>query len=130
VKPYSNLRNLEHLTGLTWHELVGLEPRLGDLLWRARQACVRCRRGADIGQVFLPIRDTLAGLVGFAGKHHAHPVLGSARAYAVAGWKLYDAVAGLLPGRADTAAAPEKPYRKPGAEPPPSESASAAIVNG
>jgi hypothetical protein len=60
-----------------------------------------------VERFFSPLRNSLAGLVGFAGKHHRHPVLGSAGAYEVAYWRLYDAVAGLLPGRAgETVAAP------------------------
>jgi anti-anti-sigma factor len=47
-----------------------------------------------------PVRNELAGLVGFAGRHHRHPVLGSVGAYEVAYWKLYGAVTGLLPARA------------------------------
>src|SRR5262249_28136109 len=56
-----------------------------------------------------PIRNTLAELVGFAGRNHRDQILGSAGAYQVAYWKLYDAVAGLLPGGAAGAeAAPEE----------------------
>jgi hypothetical protein len=44
-------------------------------------------------------------LVGLAGKHRDHPVLGTVGAYEVAYWRLNDAVAGLLPRRADRAEA-------------------------
>jgi hypothetical protein len=98
-KPYPNLRVLERLSGITWGDLTALEPRLGELLWAARQACVTCHRWSQVDQIFSPIRNTLAELVGFAGKNHGHPVLGSPRAYEIAYWKLYDAVAGLLPNR-------------------------------
>ena len=98
MAPYPNFRDMERLSGITWGELAALEPRLGDLLWVARGACVTCRRWSDVERVFAPIRTTLAELVGFAGKHHRHHVLGTAGAYQVAYWKLYDAVAGLLPG--------------------------------
>jgi hypothetical protein len=112
MKPYPNIRDLERFAGITWQDLVELEPGLAELLWGARQACVVCRCWSDVDRAFAPIRDKLTGLVGFTGKHHAHPVLGSARAYAVACWKLYDAVAGLLPSRA--AGAPDAPKKQHG----------------
>jgi hypothetical protein len=49
--------------------------------------------------VFGPVRNELRALIGFAGRHYRHPVLGSPEAYRVAYSKLHDAVAGLLPGR-------------------------------
>jgi hypothetical protein len=49
-----------------------------------------------VERAFGPVRNELTGLVGFAGKHQRQPILGSVGAYAVAHWKLYDAVAGLL----------------------------------
>jgi hypothetical protein len=58
------------------------------------------RIGDDVDRVFAPIRNTLAELVGFASKNRCHPVLGGPQAYQIAYWKLYDAVAGLLPARA------------------------------
>jgi hypothetical protein len=62
-----------------------------------------------VQRAFGPVKNELAGLIGFAGKHRRHPVLGSVGAYAVAYGKLYDAVAGLIPGRAAGAQeAPEK----------------------
>jgi hypothetical protein len=45
---------------------------------------------------FGPVRNELAELVGFAGKHRGHPVLGGTAAHEVAYWKLYHAVAGLV----------------------------------
>jgi hypothetical protein len=106
MKTYPNYRTLERLSSVSWHDLIGMEPVLADLLWQARQACVRCRRMSDVDRVFAPIRNALADLVGVTGKHRAHPVLGGPGAYEVAYWRLYDAVAGLLPGRAgDTAEA-------------------------
>jgi len=109
MKPYPNVRDLERLVGITWGDLAAREPRLGDLLWEARAAGVACHRRPDVDRVFAPIRNTLAELVGFGGKNHRDPVLGSAGAYQVAYWKLYDAVAGLLPGpSAGAEAAPEK----------------------
>jgi hypothetical protein len=85
--------------GVTWNQLFELEPQLATLLWRARIAVAKCSTLADGLRVFGPVRDELAELIGFAGKHHRHPVLGSTGAYAVAYWKLYDAVAELLPRR-------------------------------
>ena len=94
--------------GVAWAQLVELEPQLESLLWRARSAGAPCRNFADVDGVFAPVRNELAALIGFTGQHHGHPILGSSNAYAVAYWKLYDAVAGLLPGHADNAAeAPE-----------------------
>jgi hypothetical protein len=104
MKPYPNYRDLERLSGITWGDLTALEPRLGELLWGARQACVTCRRWSEVDQIFSPIRNTLAELVGFARQNHGHSLLGSPKAYEIAYWKLYDAVAGLLPDRASGAA--------------------------
>jgi hypothetical protein len=95
--------------GVTWGELVEREPRLDALLRRARLAGAGCRAFADVDRVFGPLRNELAALIGFAGKHHSHPVLGSAGGYEVAYWNLYNAVAGQLPGRAGGGErAPEK----------------------
>jgi hypothetical protein len=106
MKPYPNFRDTERLSGITWGDLNALEPRLEELLWAARAASATCRRWSDVDRVFAPIRNTLTELVGFAGSHHRHPVLGSAGAYQVAYWKLYDAVAALLPVRAGCAEEP------------------------
>jgi hypothetical protein len=102
--PYRNFRQLEKLFGVTWLDLVEVEPELEELLWTARGASVICRRWADVDRLFSPIRNTLAEIVGFAGKNHLHRVLGTTKAYEVAYWKLYDAVAGLLPIRTGWAA--------------------------
>jgi len=103
MKPYPNLQDVERRSGVTWHELVELDSRLAELLWEARRSCGNCRRWSDVEPAFAPIRNRLADLVGFARNDRRHPVLGSAEAYQVAYWKLYDAVAGLLPIRADFA---------------------------
>src|SRR5262249_35830854 len=106
---YPNVNDVQRSYGVTWGQLVELEPQLETLLGQARPAGARCRTFTDVDRVFGPLRNDLAALIGFAGKHHSHPVLGSAGAYEVAYWKLYDAVAGLLPGRAAGAhGAPEK----------------------
>jgi hypothetical protein len=97
MEPYRNFRHLEELFGVTWRDLVELEPTLEELLLTAQQRSVLCRRWADVDRLFAPIRNTLAGLVGLTRTIHRHPVLGSAQAYEVAYWKLYDAVAGMLP---------------------------------
>jgi anti-anti-sigma regulatory factor len=86
---------------LTWARLVELEPQLETLLRRAREAGTGCRTFTDADRAFSPVRHELTALIGFAGQHHRHPVLGSTEAYQVAYSKLYDAVAGLLPSRAD-----------------------------
>jgi hypothetical protein len=77
-----------------------------------------------VDRAFAPIRNTLAELVGFAGKNRRHPVLGGPGAYEVAFWKLYDAVAGLLPGRPGGGEeAPEKQRGERAAETRPTGSA-------
>jgi hypothetical protein len=88
---------VERALGVTWGELVGLEPRLEELLRQARADGARCRDRADLERIFAPLRDAVTELVGFRGRHHDHPVLGSVGAYEVAYWRLRDAVAGLLP---------------------------------
>jgi hypothetical protein len=103
MKPYPNIRDMERPAGITWGDLTTLEPRLEELLWAARRASVSCRRWSEVDPAFVPFRSALTELIGFAGGHHRHPVLGSAGAYQVAYWKLYDAVAGLLPCSADYA---------------------------
>jgi hypothetical protein len=124
MRPYPNFRDLERLWGITWRDLAELEPELGGLLCGARQACVTCRRWSDVDRAFAPIRNTLAGLVGLAGKNSRHPVLGGPGAYEVAYWKLYDAVAGLLPGRPGGGeGAPEKQRGEGAAETCPTGSA-------
>lgn len=97
MEPYRNFRHLEQLFGVTWRDLVDLEPSLEELLWTARQSSAICRRRTDVDRLFVPIRNALGGLVGFSGKNHQHPVLGSTKAYEVAYWKLYDEVVGALP---------------------------------
>jgi hypothetical protein len=99
MNSYPNYRDLERRHGVTWQGLVELEPRLAELLWQARQAGANCRCWSDVERAFAPLRDALSKLIGFAGKKRWHPVLGGVGAYEVAYWKLYDAVAGLLPLR-------------------------------
>jgi hypothetical protein len=94
---------MERAAGITWGDLTAIEPRLEDLLWAARRASVGCRRWSEVDPAFVPVRSALTELIGFAGGRHRHPVLGSPGAYQVAYWKLYDAVAGLLPCGADGA---------------------------
>jgi hypothetical protein len=84
---------------VTWGALVEVEPHLHVLLGRARIMGANCQNFADVDRVFQTLRKELVELIGFAGKHHRHPVLGRTRAYQVAYWKLYNAVAGLVPGR-------------------------------
>jgi hypothetical protein len=130
MKTYPNFRELERATRIAWQALVELEPRLGELLWRARQAGASCLCWADVDRLFTPIRNALVDLVGFIGHNHRHPVLGSPEAYLVAYWKLYDAVAGLLPVRAGAAAeAPETPRGEPDGETCPTESAATATAS-
>jgi hypothetical protein len=105
MEPYRNFRHLEKLFGVTWRDLVELEPALEGLLLTAQEMNAECRRWADVDQCFVPIGNRLSGLVGFAGRNHRHPVLGSTRAYEVAYWRLYEAVAGLLPARSREAEA-------------------------
>jgi hypothetical protein len=87
----------ERTHGVTWGQLTGLEPRLDEVLWKARAGGAHCHCREDVMRVFVPVRNALADLVGFLGVNRDHPVLGSVGAYEVAYWRLYDAVAGLLP---------------------------------
>jgi hypothetical protein len=104
-----NIHELERTHGVTWGQLAGLEPRLQELLWKAREdgACCRCREEAE--RVFAPVRNALGELVGFMSGQNGHPVLGSIGAYEVAYWRLYDAVASLLPQPAGVRDAEEAP---------------------
>jgi hypothetical protein len=97
---YPNVHDVQHTFGVSWQQLVQIEPELENLLERVRLAPSGGRAFSDLHEVFDPLRDELASLIGFAGKHHNHPVLGSAGAYEVAYWTLYNAVARLLTGRA------------------------------
>jgi hypothetical protein len=130
MKPYANFRELERLSGVTWQDLVELEPRLGELLWRARLEGVSCRCWSDVDRVFSTIRNSIAELVGSAGRNHRHPVLGSTGAYEVAYWKLYDAVAWLLPSRAGAAGAVGMHRGEPVDETCPTEAAATASATG
>jgi hypothetical protein len=111
MSTFPNLSELEHKHGVRWCQLAELEPRVHQLLWRAREAGAACRRWSDLAQLFSPLRNDLSGLIGFSGRHSQHPVLGSQGAYEVAYWKLYEAVAGLLPRVAEAVAetAPTEP---------------------
>ena len=97
--PHANGDDLASVC-LTWAQLVELEPQLETLLWRAREAGAGCRTFTEVDRVFGPVRNELTALIGFAGQHHRHPVLGSTEAYQVAHSKLYHAVAGLVTSRA------------------------------
>jgi hypothetical protein len=121
-----NFRTLENIYGVTWRELVELEPRLTELLCAARLASVTCLRWSDLRRAFAPIRTTLVELIGFAGRNHRHPVLGGPGAYQVAYWKLFDAVAGPLAGCEGTAeVGPEQQRGESAAETAPTESSAA-----
>jgi hypothetical protein len=112
---YPKVDAVQRTFRITWHQLVELEPRLETLLGQARRASASCRNFSEVDRVFGPVRNELAELIGFAGEHHQHPVLGSVGALEVAYWKLYDAVAGSVAGRAAGApAAPELAPRRPG----------------
>jgi hypothetical protein len=99
-KLYPDVDAVQRTFRVAWGELVELEPQLETLLELARRAGASCRTFTDVDRVFGPVRNALAELIGFAGKHHSHPVLGSVGALEVAYWKLYDAVAGRVAGRA------------------------------
>jgi hypothetical protein len=100
---YPEVNAVQRAFRITWDKLVELEPQLETLLRRAQTAGAGCRTFTDVDRVFGPVRNELADLIGFSGKHHNHPVLGSVAALEVAYWKLYDAVAGQVAGR-DTGA--------------------------
>jgi hypothetical protein len=110
-KPHPNAE-VQPTSRVAWGQLVDLEPEVEALLWRARAAGASCRTRADVDRAFRPVRNELVELIGFAGKHHRHPVLGSPEAYAVVYSKLYDAVAGLVTRHA--AGAPEAPEKQRG----------------
>ena len=78
------IQDLERFHRVTWGELAQWEPRLHELLWRARAAGARCRHGNDVQREFAPLRNALTELVGFLGRHSRHPLLGSVGAYEVA----------------------------------------------
>jgi anti-anti-sigma factor len=105
-KWYPSVHEVQRIYKVAWEEIVPLVPPLEGLLWRARMAGASCRTLTDVSRAFRPLREELAGLVGFGGKHRDHPVLGSTAAYEVAYWKLYDAVAGLVPRRPAENASP------------------------
>jgi hypothetical protein len=97
---HPNVSDVQSTFGVSWGQLVELEPQLETLLGRALLAGPGSRTFADVDRVFGPLRNELAALIGFAGKHRRHPILGSAGAYEVAYWTLYDAAVRLLSGRA------------------------------
>jgi hypothetical protein len=103
---------MERKHGITFAQLVELEPGLESLLWEARQVGTTCRRSADVEWAFSPIAKALSDLVGFTSRHHRHRILGSAGAYTVAYWKMRHAVAGLMALRAG----PENPVPEEQAE--------------
>jgi anti-anti-sigma factor len=103
-QPDPSASDVRHTCPVTWAQLVELEPQLETLLRRARTAGAGCRSLPDVHRIFTPLRNELADLIGFIGKHHSHPILGGCGAYEVAYWKLYEAVAGLLPRPAGAAA--------------------------
>ena len=113
MRPYPNFRDLERIYGITWHDLVDLEPKLARLLWESRQASVICRRWSDLERVFAPIRNSLADLVGYGRRRRWHAVLAGREAYEVAYWKLHGAVAALLPHSAGMADATEEVRARP-----------------
>src|SRR5262249_55662297 len=100
-----SVNDVQHTNRVSWAQLVELEPQVQELLWRARLAGANCHTFLDVQSVFGPLKNELTALVGFAGQHHRHPLLGRVGAYEVACSKLYDAVAGLVAGRAAGGAA-------------------------
>jgi hypothetical protein len=102
------VHDIERARGVTWAELAALEPRLNELLWKARGAGAACRARQEVPRVFGPIRNALSELIGFLGEHRNHPVLGSPGAYVVAYWRLHEAVSGLLPPPAPPSAVAEE----------------------
>jgi hypothetical protein len=87
--------------GAAWQELAGLEPELQELLRAARRAGSGSRSWLEAELAFTALKHELAELLGAWGRHRHHPVLGGAVAYAVAYWKLYQALVarvGACPG--------------------------------
>jgi hypothetical protein len=103
MQRYPNIRDIERLHGIAWLDLAELEPQLAELLHQARHAAAGCRRLSAVPELFSAIRNRLPELVGLTARSCRHPVLGSFGAYEVAYWKLYGAVAALLPPGAESA---------------------------
>jgi hypothetical protein len=123
---YPNVNDVKRTFGISWSQFVKLEPQLETLPGRVRLAGARSRNLADVDRVFGQLRNEIVALIGFAGKHYSHPILGSAGAYEVAYWTLYDAVVRLLSGRtAGAQEAPAKQQRDTDSEPRLAESAKA-----
>jgi hypothetical protein len=105
VNHYPKVHDLERAHGVTWGELAQCEPRLDELLWRARAAGARRRDWNDVLREFVPLRNALTEWVGFLGRHSRHPLVGSVGAYEVA-WRLHHALSGLLPAGNEAVAQP------------------------
>jgi hypothetical protein len=97
VNAIPKVQDLERAYGVRWCEVADLEPQAQRLLWRARSVGAGCGGWSDVDRIFSPLRNELAELLGWGGRHRNHPVLGSFGAYQVAYWKLYEAIVGLLP---------------------------------
>jgi hypothetical protein len=59
------VHEIEQARGVTWAELAGLEPRLNELLWKARAAGAACRAHQDVPRVLGPICNAMCDLIGF-----------------------------------------------------------------
>jgi hypothetical protein len=98
MKFIPDVDEMEHLHGVTFGRLVNQEPRLERLLWEARKVGATCRSQADVLAAFDTVRNQLSELIGFSSPHRVHRLLGSVGAYEVAYWKLFHAIADLVPG--------------------------------
>jgi hypothetical protein len=93
MRDYRCVKEYEEMWGVTWDELVALEPELNRLLAEAQGAGYGCRTLGQVNRRFTPFKNDIARLVGFCGKYRGHPVLGTHKAYDVVYWKLRNAVA-------------------------------------
>ena len=98
MKFIPDVDQMEYHHGVTFGQLVNQEPRLERLLWEARKVGATCRSQADVLQAFATVRNQLSELIGFSSRHRVHRLLGSVGAYEVAYWKLFHAIADLVPG--------------------------------
>ncbi len=93
MRDYQSVKDYEKLWGISWDELVALEPELDRLLADAQCAGEGCRTIDQVNRRFSPFKNRIICLIGFCGKHRGHPILGTHKAYDVVYWKLRNAVA-------------------------------------
>src|SRR5579871_1233948 len=93
MRDVTSVKTRERMHGITWAELVALEPELQRLLDLAHGVGDGCRTWWDVERGWTQFKREIAGLVGYFGKYRGHPILGTVAAYDVVYWKLHNAVA-------------------------------------